>query len=255
MTFTDLIKSVHPFVARNSPSLLSGVAIVGTVTTAVLAVRATPDALKTLELDLQAKQEPLTKVEVVRATWKFYIPATLTGVTTIACIVEANTISLKRNAILAGAYALSEAAAAEYKAKVLETIGAKKEQVVREKVAEDRLAQDKDAQTRETIVISGEGDELCYDLSSDRYFTGSIEGLRRIENQLNKRLLAYDVVTVNELYSMLGLGHTSVGDDMGWVSDNLIEFIFSSIIAPNGKPALVLDYRVDPRIDILRRGF
>lgn len=255
MTFTDLIKNVQPFVTKNSPSLLAGVAVIGTITTTVLAVRATPTAVKIVERNTEVRQAPLTKVEVVKATWKLYIPATLTGVTTIACIVGANTISLKRNAVLAGAYTLSEAAAREYKAKVLETIGEKKEGEVRKKIAEDRIAEDRDPQGRNAVIFAGGEEQLCYDMHSDRYFKSDLETLRSIENMLNKRLLMHDVVTLNELYSEIGLGHIGMGDEMGWVSDNLIEFVYSTIIAPDGRAALVLSYRLDPNLDMIRRGF
>lgn len=255
MTFTDLIKNVQPFATKNSPSILAGVAVLGTITTTVLAVRATPTAVKIIERNNEVRQAPLTKVEVVKATWKLYVPATLTGVTTIACIVGANTISLKRNAVLAGAYTLSEAAAREYKAKVLETIGEKKEGEVRKKIAEDRVAEDRDQQGRNSVVVMGGSEQLCYDMQSDRYFKSDIESLRALQNELNKRLLMHDEITLNELYSELGLGHIGMGDDMGWVSDNLIEFVYSTIIAPDGRPALVLSYRLDPNLDIVRRGF
>lgn len=48
----------------------------------------------------------------------------------------------KRTAALATAYKLSETALTEYKEKVVETIGEKKEQLVRDKIDKDHIDKD-----------------------------------------------------------------------------------------------------------------
>jgi hypothetical protein len=54
-------------------------------------------------------------------------------------------------------------------------------------------------------------------------------------------------VSLNELYDELGIDRTAVGDDLGWSVDKLIDIGFSSQIADNGEPSIVLDYRVAPK--------
>ena len=75
----------------------------------------------------------------MRLTWRYYVPTAIMGGLTIACIIGANSINLRRNAALAGAYSLTEAALKEYQAKVIETIGDKKEQAIRDDIAKDRV--------------------------------------------------------------------------------------------------------------------
>ena len=54
-------------------------------------------------------------------------------------------------------------------------------------------------------------------------------------------------VSLNEFYDELGLDHTKLGDDLGWnLDDGLIELNFSSQLAENETPCLVVDYNVAP---------
>jgi hypothetical protein len=57
-------------------------------------------------------------------------------------------------------------------------------------------------------------------------------------------------ISVNDFYYEIGLGNTKIGNDLGWHVDNgLIDLEFSSQLADDGTPCLVLDYRVAPRYD------
>lgn len=68
----------------------------------------------------------LKPLEVVKAAWKPYIPAAITGSLSVACLVGASRVNFKRNAALATAYTLSEKVLKDYKDSVVETIGEKK---------------------------------------------------------------------------------------------------------------------------------
>ena len=136
---TALFKDIRMAVSKHSPEILTGLGIAGMITTTVLAVKATPKVLdiiedKKKELGLD-QSENLRPVEVVKAAWKPYIPAVITGVTSVACLIGANSVNVRRNAALATAYNLSTTAPAEYKDKVIETNGEKKHKTVRDKVA------------------------------------------------------------------------------------------------------------------------
>ena len=69
------------------PSILTGVAVVGVIETTVLAVKATPKAIDILE---QMEEKPTKKEEVIKATWKCYIPSVIACSATIVCILGAN---------------------------------------------------------------------------------------------------------------------------------------------------------------------
>ena len=152
---------------------------------------------------------------------------------------------LKRNAALATAYKLSETALTEYKDKVVEVIGENKEKGIRDKIAEDKVHNNPVSQNQ--VIITGGGDTLCYDALGGRYFKSSMDKIRKAENELNRLMLRDMYVSLNEFYDELGLDHTKLGDDLGWnLDDGLIELNFSSQLAENETPCLVVDYNVAP---------
>lgn len=248
---TDLFKNVKMVVTQHSPEILTGIGIAGMVTTTILAVRATPKALtlikdKKKELNVDPRDN-LTPVETVKTTWKCYIPAALTGVTSIACLIGATSVNSRRNTALATAYNLSTTALAEYKDGVIKTIGEKKEQAVRDKVAEERVK--KEPVNQSAIIVSGTGNTRCFDTITKRRFTSDIETINRIVNELNRRMLnGDDYVSLNDFYYELGLDGSSIGDDLGWnVTDGLIDINFSAQLDTDGTPCIVIDYAVAPK--------
>lgn len=254
---TKIFKGFTHSLSKHSPEILTGVGIAGMITTSILVAKATPKALQLIEDAEYQKNidhehvdeiEKLTPIEVVRAAWKPYIPAAITCVTSIACLIGASSVHVKRNAALATVYKISETAINEYKEKVVETIGEKKEQVIREKIHEDRMK--KDPVGKSEIILTEKGNTLCYDSISGRYFKSDIDKIKRAENELNKRMLDDMYISLNELYDELGLGNTSIGDLLGWNLDQgLIEIHFSSQLAEDGTPCVVIDYNNAPKYD------
>lgn len=232
---------------RNSPSLLTGIGVAGLITTTVLAVKATPKALWILEKEAYEKGDSLTKKEIVKHTYKCYIPAAAMGVITTAAIVSANSINLRRNAAIASAYTIAKEGFKEYKGKVIEAIGEKKEQMIRDEVAQEQL--NKNPVENNNVILTGKGDVLCYDVMSGRYFRNDIEQIRKVVNDLNHQLLSDMWLTLNEFYYAIGLGGINLGEEVGWNADELIEINFSSKITPDGEPCLVLNYETTPYYD------
>lgn len=249
----NLMSNTRRFINKRSPEILTGIGIAGMITTTVLAVQATPKALQLIE---EKKNEDwvdeLSPLEVVKTAWKPYVPAAVTGIASVACLIGASSVNAKRNAALATAYKLSETALSEYREKVIETIGEKKEKTVRDKVAEERVK--KNPVSKSEVIVTNNGTTLCFDPISARYFKSSIDKIKRAENELNKQML-HDIsgyVSLNDFYDELGLDHTSVGDDLGWNVDRLIDISFSSQLNDNGEPSVVLDYLVAPKYDFYK---
>ena len=256
--FTDLGKAAR----KHSPEILTGIGIAGMLSTTVLAVRATPKALMLIEEKKREKKfavikdggDPeLTRLEVIKVAWKPYIPAAVTGVASIACLVGASSVNARRNAALAAAYALSESTLADYKEKVVETIGEKKAQEVKDAIAKDKV--ENDPISRKEVAITDKGETLCYDALSGRYFKSDIEYIRRAVNNLNERLLFDTHISLNEYYDEIGLEEIfPMGENLGWTVDpdsankGLIELDFSSQLA-EGTPCLVVGFRNAPRYD------
>lgn len=249
---SKVIRNVRTVTRRHQPEILTGIGIAGMVTTVIMAVRATPKALDLMaevkeshanDTDKKALgKDIMTKVAPV------YIPATIVGGLSIACLIGANSVNLRRNAALATAYTLSESALREYQDKVVETIGEKKERSVRDAIAKDKI--DNNPVTKSEVIITEKGNTLCYDALSGRYFKSDINKLKQAANELNKRMRDEMYISLNEYYSEIGLDGIGVGYELGWdIDHDYIDLEFSSQLADDGTPCLVVGYAVAPRYD------
>lgn len=267
-SFTKFIKDAQKAIVKRSPEILTGLGVAGLVTTTVLAVKATPKALRLIEMaedhgigitskngDPDWERRPLTKLETVKVAWKPYIPAAVTGAVSIACIIGASSVHARRNAALATAYQLSTTALSEYKEKVVETIGEKKEQQVRDKIAQDKVNKHP-VSSSEVMMLSSDG-VMFLEPTSNRYFVkDSKESVREIVNDLNERLTSgmEEYISLSEFYDEIGLSHTEVSDDLGWNigRDGQIRIDFRPSETANGRLCYVLEYLVVPRYDFTR---
>lgn len=250
--FSKIAKDFESFLVKRSPEILTGIGIAGMLTTTVMAVRATPKALDLLAEVKEMHTEDTDRKEIgkdiVTKVAPVYIPAIITGTMSTVCLIGACSVNSRRTAALATAYALSESTLKEYQAKVIETIGEKKEQSVRDSIAKDRVEQNPVRNTE--VYITKKGETLCLDMLSMRYFKSDIDTIRRVENELNKRLLSEMYISLNEFYYEIGLSCTKQGNDLGWnIGDGLIEFHFSPQLSEDNTPCVVVDYGVAPRYD------
>jgi len=250
-SMTRFLNNAKMTVSKHSPEILTGIGIAGMFTTTILAVKATPKALLMIdEVKEQENLDQLTPVETVKATWKCYIPAATVGIVSTVCLIGAVSVSSRRYAALATAYKISETAYNEYREKVVETIGEKKEEAVKDAINKDRI--EKNPVTNNEVIVTGTGKTLCYDHLSSRYFESDIDKIKRAENELNKRML-HDITgcaSLNDFYDEIGLSRTPLGETMGWnAMRGLIDIHFGSQIADDGRPCIVIDHNVDPIYD------
>lgn len=248
---TKFIKDTGTFMSKHTPELLTGFGIAGMITTTILAVKATPKALALIEKEKERQWvDELKPVDVVKTTWKCYLPATILGAASVGCLIGSSAVSLKRNAVLATAYKLSETALTEYKDKVVETIGEKKEKLVREAVAEDKVKQT--PVKNNEVIVTGKGKTLCLEPTSMRHFESDAETIRRAVNELNRRMRDEMYISLNEFYYELGLEGTDLGDMMGWnINIAYIDVTFTSALTPNDEPCLALVYNTAPIYDFM----
>lgn len=244
-------KSLTDGAKKSSPELLIGGGIVGFWVAGYLAVKATPkyEALKDELIENSENPDDISVKETLKVAAKCYWkPATLALIST-ACIISADRIHLKRATIIGSAFTITKAAYDEYKDKVVEVIGKEKEQEVEKKVAETKLKKDP-VENKEVIVIGG-GTTLCYDSISQRYFKSDAATLKQAANVLCDRLRSEMYVSLNDFYYEIGLEPLRIiGEDLGWnIDDGYLDIWFSSMIATDGTPCLVLNYNVAPRYD------
>lgn len=249
---TNIIKGIKASISRHSPEILTGIGIAGMITTTILAVKATPKAIKLIEAEKRAKHvDALSPVDTVKTVWKCYIPAAMTGVSSIACLIGSNAINAKRNAALTTVYTLSEMARNEYKEKVIETIGEKKERTIKEKVDAERIK--KDPVSKKEVIITEKGTTLCYDHVFGRYFKSDIDIINRAMNKINREIVINMYASLNDFYAELGLSPVEMGYDLGWnIDDGTIEIEPSSQLADDGTPCLVIDYNIPPKYNYSR---
>lgn len=250
MSVSSIVRKSQQVISDNSPAILTGAAFAGAVVTTILAGRAGYKAGYSVAMEdaapgiheVEAQKD--RRKRIAKQTYKLYLPSAITGVGTLSSIVAANRIGTNRTAALAAAYTITDRAFTEYKSKVVETLGEKKEQTE----IQDKLMQDKVDATgdRSSLVVIGNNDVLCYDAFTDRYFQSNIEKLKKAQNDTNYEILHSFYVSLSEFYSKVGLPPTKFSDEIGWNSDNLLELHFSSVMTPDDKPALAFTFHVDP---------
>ena len=241
MKLKDIGKKVLNWGTDNSPEILTGLTCGGVVGTAIMSGQA---SVKAYEILAQQEKE-LTWKDKIALTWKDYIPTGLMGLATVGCAIGSNRISSNRVAAISGLYALAEKGLTEYQNKVIETIGEKKERAIRDDIAKDRI--DADPVSNKEVILTGNGDFLCYDVMSGRYFRSTIDKIKKVQNDMNHELLTEMWISLNDVYYELGLKGTKVGEYYGWTPDDQIYFTFSTQLADGGEPCLVMDYTAAPK--------
>ena len=206
---------MNRFLKRNASTILTCVGAVGVVATSVMAVKATPKALTLIEKAKEEKGEKLTKWETVKVAGPTYIPATITGLATIACIFGSNIINKHQQAALMSAYALLDSQYKEYRTKVDELYGEEAGEKVREEIAKDKYTGDD--------TLSDDGEELFYDFYSGRFFNSTKENVLWAEYATNRALTVDGAVGLNEYYDFLGLAPRPEYEHIGWSCSQMFD--------------------------------
>ena len=242
MYIAGLVNTSKKFAIDNSPALLTGVGVVGVVTTAVLTGKASIKAADILRARADLYEIPATQQDKVVLVWKEFIPPVLAGVTTIVCIIGANRIGNSRAAAIAVAMASSEKMYDEYREKVVEKLGERKEAEARAELAQERITRAGDS----TLVIEAATDVLCFEEFTGRYFVSNVEKIRRAENDINHQILNENYASLSDFYKAVGLEPTKYSDEVGWKDNRMIEVRFNSALSPDNRPCLAIDYSVEP---------
>ena len=240
---------------KHSPELFTGAAIIfgiGTVTATWIAARKTDKALEESKMIIKTAKkmeisEDYTKedqkhdillgyrkgaVEMV----KLYGPAVLMGATSIACLLTSHRILSNRNAGLVAANGILSKEFSDYRDKVIEKYGKEEDYKLRfgdkMQLVEEKT-QDEDG--KETVVVKEKPkddyaditfarcfDELCPAYQKDALY--NLNTIKNLQGQLNDKLKAQRVLTLNEVYEVFGFEKTQAGFYYGWVYDPRDEF-------------------------------
>lgn len=241
-----LAKQVEKFALDNAPIIFTAVGAVSAVGATVLTGKATLKAAEMIQ-DETVRREMLTPdgkepedfstKDKIKFVWKEYIPAAGVLVISVTSIISANRISTRRAAAMAAAYSLSEKAYSEYREKVVEKFNANKEQQIR-----DELAQDRVTANPPPMMVIGNGDVICYDQPTGRYFKSNVETIRQVQNDVNAHVNEYGHATLSDFYVALKLKETPMSEEIGWTPDRLLDVRFSTTLTDDNQPCLVIDY-------------
>lgn len=190
----------------NLPSILTGVAVAGVVETVYLAVKATPKALEVLEE--VPVEEVNNKKDVVKHTWKCYIPAAISGCGTIACIIGANHIHLSKEAGMIAAYAFLGDKFSDYR----ERSGEKHDSKIMNAIKKDHISEiEKPSRPLEI------GKMWVYEPESKQYFQATTEQILWAELTANKMFHNQGWLSFNQFLDLLPEAkRVEWGDHTGW---------------------------------------
>lgn len=237
------------FFHRNTPTILTCIGAAGMIVTTVMAVKATPKAMKLLEEAEKEKGEELTKTEMVMVAGPAYIPSAVIGFSAIACVFGANVLNKKQSASLTSAYALMENAYKEYREKLIELYGKEADREIRDAIIRDHgnyHVIDCDIPEDKLVWV----DEISGN-SIVRYEREIIDA----EYHLNRNFTMRGYACLNELYEFLGMPRTDYGDEVGWsMSDGYCWIDFEHHLVSRddgGQPVYAIGMVFGPNADYL----
>lgn len=241
---------------KHSPEILIVAGVVGTVTSAVMACKATTKLdgiLDKAKDDLEKIHDAIDHPETLPEEYteedgkkdltivytktalevaKLYAPAVGLGVLSITAILAGHNITRKRNVALAAAYTAVDNGFKEYRNRVVERFG---------KDIDRELKYNIKAKEIEEVVVNEDGSEqvvtktvevvdddalLCSPYA--KFFDESCKGwtkdpdynlmfLRRQQDYATDKLKAQGYLFLNDVYDMLGIDRTKAGACVGWI--------------------------------------
>ena len=289
MKKAEIVKSVNGLFSKtsfqlkkHSPEILVVAGVIGVVTSAVMACKATTkvneildktkedvEAIHKCEEDESMKEQYSSEdakkdLTIVYAQTgvkfaKLYGPSVVLGALSITSILASNNILRKRNVALGAAYAAIDKGFKEYRNRVIERFG--------EEVDRELKYNLKAKKFEETVVDEETGKEKKVKKNGFVVSPADISGYARFfekytqDRYANDLLKAKKRVFLNDVYEMLGLPRTKAGQIVGWVydpespkGDNYIDFgLYADNLSysdyVNGfDQAILLDFNVDGNI-------
>lgn len=259
LAFTnDLSRTFHNVgfkIKKHSPEILIVAGVVGTVTSAVMACKATlkvndilEDSKKTIDMIHKGTEEghiegheytkedgkkdlTIAYVQTGVKLAKIYAPSVALGALSIFAMVKSNDILRKRNVALAAAYTAIDKGFKDYRGRVIERFGKDLDRELRynikAKEIEERVVdEDGNEKIVKTTVDTIDEGPSDYARFFDEYCTGwtkdpeyNLMFLKTQQAYANDVLRTKGRVFLNEVYAMLGMEQTKAGQIVGWVYD------------------------------------
>ena len=250
-----IVTNSKSYLKHNSSTVLTIIGTFGVIATSIMTAKATVKAFEIINEEECEKKRELTKKEVVVLAGPSYFPAILVGVSTIACILGANVLNKRQQAMLSSAYALANASFKEYKNKVKELYGEEAHNNIVSAIAVEKAKNSHVTAAYmcgECDLSIDDNDEprLFYDEFSERYFETTTEQVLEAEYHLNRNYILRGDASLNEFYEFLGLEKTDYGDVLGWapLDEGMywIDFNHRKVVLEDGLECYVIEMPFEP---------
>lgn len=218
----ELLYKSQLHLKRSSPTILTGIGAIGVVVTSIMAVKATPKALKFLEMATNDKGEELTKLEVIQVAGPAYIPALVMCLSTISCILGANVLNKQKQTSLASAYAMLDQSFKYYRKAAVSVYGDDADSKIKIEMTKEKYIS-ADGYFLYNQELDSSEKELFYDMYSQRYFTSTMAAVINAQYHFNRNFILRGNAMLNEFYEFVGLDKTDYGETVGWDYGKMIE--------------------------------
>ena len=244
-------------IKKHSPEILIVAGVVGTVTSAVMACKATTKLSAILEESkeqIDAIHEGTKAGEIKGHEYteedgkkdlaivysktgfeiaKLYAPAVILGALSLTGIVASHNIMRKRNIALAAAYTAVDTSFKGYRKRVVERFGEELDKELRYNIKAKEIEETvvdekgKEKTVKKTVEVVDDNilgseyakfyDDGCLGWTKDPEL--NLVFLKQQQNYANDLLKARGHLFLNEVYDMLGIPRTKAGNVVGWIYD------------------------------------
>ncbi len=267
----ELLGKAEGFAKKESPAILTGMVIVGVISTAYSAYKAGLKADKILKEyredmrdchpdDKEAKRA--VKEETVKKMASVMAPTLIMGSATIACAIGSHSASSRRIAALSAAYSLSESTVKGLNEKMEDMLGEKKAREIKDSLMKDKLRADTKNDQKviaESTIIPSDGTVLCKDLYSGRLFYSNAEKIKQAIAKCSYDIVSDIYISLNDFYEAINspqLTPIPMGNDLGWNIDDTqngkLPITLTALLTEDNKPCLCVDYDISVREDFRR---
>lgn len=239
---------LKPFIRRHENKLIVGGISFAVIGTAVLSSVAAYKIAKKAGGENPKKVWKESKKTFLKTYIVPYIPTVaLTGATTAAVAITNNRYTKKIAAVESVATAAT-VALNSYKESIAENL----KESDRVKVEQGSLKKQLTHAKNDPIVIADdETDVLMYEPLTGRYFRSTRQIVDTAVNRVNAEIInGWYWAKLNDFFLYIGapeLDTCEMGENVGWSTEYLLQVGYGSVVAPNGKPALVLEYASAPK--------
>ena len=201
------MNNIQYFLRKHSPLIMTVVASGGVIFTTILAVKATPKAIKKIEEAEKNKGEKLTICEKIKYGWEPFLYCGISGLSTIACIASIQYLNYKKQASIISAYTLLENAYNQYRHNIIDLYSKDADFIARQEIVKAKY--DPEYETFGEEV-------LFFDYQGMRFFKSTMDNVVVAENRLLESLKTRGYACLNEYYDYLGIPFVDYGYQLGW---------------------------------------